>query len=134
MYFGDLTPYGYLRPLEPNKMTLNVGWLDDQHDFPKGDVPEEVLANIFILCKTPVQKTRGAHSCQFCFEKRWGCVAARDGVELGIGSGEIRVPGSSGMIYASPCMIYHYISEHHYKPPQQFIEAVLRLARSDSKE
>ena len=128
MYFADLTAYTYLgNDPSSQKSVLNVGWLDDQHEFPRGDVPEEALAKIFELCRNPVQKTRGAHSCQLCSERRWGCIAVRSGTELGIGSGEIRVKGTAGVTYASPCMIYHYISEHHYKPPQQFIEAVLGL-------
>jgi hypothetical protein len=46
-------------------------------------------------------------------------------VRLELGNGEIRVIGSAGKVYASPVMIYHYMSEHNYLPPQEFIDAVL---------
>lgn len=40
------------------------------------------------------------------------------------GSGEIRVKGIN-CVYAAPVMIYHYVRVHGYKPPQEFIEAVI---------
>jgi hypothetical protein len=43
-----------------------------------------------------------------------------------VGSAEIRVDGLSGQRYASPDMIIHYVEEHGYAPPADFVEGVLR--------
>jgi len=29
------------------------------------------------------------------------------------------------VVYAAPDLIYHYVVEHHYCPPDEFIQAVL---------
>ena len=41
------------------------------------------------------------------------------------GNGEIRVTDRSGVTYVAPVLIRHYVSEHEYVPPRQFIDAVL---------
>jgi hypothetical protein len=125
-YFADLTAYSFLRG-SPDKQELNVGWLTRWHKFQKGPVPESVLAKIFQLCRTPMNKTRGFHSCEFCHGRKFGQVVERDGVQLRLGSAEIRVPGVPGVEYACPDMIYHYMAEHAYKPPDEFIDAALNL-------
>jgi hypothetical protein len=47
---------------------------------------------------------------------------------LSLGSAEIRVPGSGGRIYAAPDLIYHYVEAHGYRPPDEFVEAVMATA------
>jgi hypothetical protein len=46
----------------------------------------------------------------------------RERVELGWA--EIRVFGDDGKVYAAPNMIYHYVTAHHYKPPDAFVRAL----------
>ena len=46
---------------------------------------------------------------------------------------ELRVLGSDGVIYAAPAMLRHYITVHHYRPPEQFIQAVLHGLRPSSR-
>jgi len=41
-----------------------------------------------------------------------------------LGYSEIRVNGPSGQSYAAPCLIYHYINERGYKPPDVFLPAL----------
>ena len=123
-YFEDLTPYSYVQRTARDG-ELNIGWLDDQHCFTTGAVPEHVLAKIFELCKKPMNLTRGKQSCLLCKERGLVCSGGRNGVRLELGNGEIRVNGKSGKVYASPVMIYHYIEAHNYQPPQEFIEALL---------
>lgn len=45
--------------------------------------------------------------------------------EFVVGHAEIRVQGPSGRRYASPDMIIHYVQEHGYQPPQDFIDGVM---------
>jgi hypothetical protein len=125
-YFADLSPYTYIRGLV-NQKVLNVGWLSHGHKFREGTVPEEVLAKIFVLCKSPVNQTQGLHSCEFCPSSQFGQPVERDGVQLRLGSAEIRVPSRSGVEYACPDMIYHYMKDHSYKPPQEFVDAFREL-------
>jgi len=125
-YFADLSPYPYIGSAA-GEGVLNVGWLSRWHGFPRASVSEEVLARIFELCKSRVNQTKGFHSCEFCRTSGWGQLAERDGVQLRLGSAEIRVAGRSGVTYACPDMIYHYVKDHGYGPPQEFIDALLEM-------
>lgn len=70
----------------------------------------------------------GLHYCDLCgaapfgdhpwFTPRPGhhCAAA--------GTGEIRVPGPSGVAFAAPQLIGHYVADHGYLPPRTFCDAV----------
>src|SRR5262249_25113044 len=51
-----------------------------------------------------------------------------DGRHIGVGNGEIQVTGEGTTIYVAPTMILHYVAEHHYLPPDEFIKA-LRVGR-----
>ena len=48
--------------------------------------------------------------------------------EITLGNGEIQIAGEGNTVYVAPTMIVHYIMDHHYVPPEAFIEA-LRLGR-----
>ena len=48
-------------------------------------------------------------------------------------NGEIRVV-KEGLTFAAPVLIVHYIEEHGYLPPAQFIEAVERAEISTAEE
>lgn len=37
-------------------------------------------------------------------------------------------------MYAAPSLIIHYILQHGYKPPQEFIDAVMESEEADSDE
>lgn len=41
-----------------------------------------------------------------------------------LGSAEIRVPGKGVKSYAAPNLLYHYIKDCGYLPPQEFLDAV----------
>jgi hypothetical protein len=112
-FFEDLTPYTYLRPEEEEAGTVNVGWLDDQHPFPTGETSAEFHAKLRKLCQRRVKQTRGFHHCDFC--------KGRDKAQ---GSAEVRAIGDD-RVYAAPELVYHYVLPHGYKPPADFIAAVL---------
>ena len=81
---------------------------------------------------------RGFHNCEFCALSwnEWGKQHPNYGENaglMGIGNGEIRVIGNS-MLYAAPALIYHYVIEHNYQPPQEFIDAILTGPQSGSIE
>ena len=45
------------------------------------------------------------------------------GERIGLGSAVIMVFGKEG-IYVAPNLIYHYVTIHHYKPPEEFLRAL----------
>lgn len=159
-YFRDLSLYSYTRYA---RWALNVGWLDPIHAFDRELPSERVLDALWQFVKAPVVRTRGLHACEICLrdpdhdvvvrdlQQRMRLVpydelpwpeddrtrsvrAVRHGEDLLIGNAEIRVFGENGAIYAAPTLIYHYVLEHHYKPPGEFVRALLVSARPPGDE
>lgn len=113
MYFEDLTSYEYVKIPEKS---FNVGWLDDKHEFTKGEPPLGFVEKLEQYKHHTAMLTKGFHMCQFCSD---------DVPKKSYSSNEIRVVSSEGKLYASPTMIIHYVKEHNYLPPQEFIDAVM---------
>jgi hypothetical protein len=123
---GPLDAYGWQVPLRA------VGWLEHPHEFTKGRAPHGLVAKIREMAEqTSViysgSTFRGLHRCSHC-------VAA--GLQASSLSGShvnIFVPGTT-VVYAAPAGIVHYIEDHSYLPPREFVEALLRCpdCRSDS--
>jgi hypothetical protein len=151
-YYEDLSPYEYFADSEPlGLQPVNVGWLDENKPFPKGETSLEFKARLFEfrLPKYVVHSTRGVHTCQFCNvsdheryeqskerygeEAHWLSIYEEKAQPMSLGNGEIRVIGQS-TLYAAPTLIHHYVVEHNYKPPDEFIEAVLEGPAPGSKE
>jgi len=129
MYIEDLSNYINLKgEVEPN--TFAIGWLDDQHSFPKGMVPESALERILALCFCLVNQTRGFHQSPFIHPSPIGYSAEYRGKQIRLGSAEIRVQGKSGKVYAAPNLIYHYIKDCGYLPPQEFLDALTNAPAS----
>jgi hypothetical protein len=126
MYFPDLSPYTYLNR-EPNPNLVTIGWLDAEHDFPKGNVTADLLEKILALCFKPVNPTRGIHQSPFIPPNLYGYPVEYKGKRMGLGSAEIRVPGKDGKSYAAPNLIYHYIKDCGYLPPHDFLDALKSL-------
>ncbi len=75
-----------------------------------------------------VNECLGYHDCDLCpgelpaDQQTW----RRPGhLRACIGNGEIRVPARPGTAFAAPRLIGHYVLDHSYQPPQDFIDAVL---------
>lgn len=139
-YFKDLTPYEYFQHSGKQEMPiLNIGWLE-LDDFETGDCSPEFKEKLFQFCLDPniVAIARGFQECIFCGMSwyDWGRKHPDYGPNthwMSIGDGEIRVLGNS-TVYAAPALIFHYVAEHHYKPPQEFVDAVLTGPQPGSKE
>jgi hypothetical protein len=135
MHFVDLTPYTY-GPEEGDPPALNVGWLDIATPFERGPVPAGFIQRLKrLVSRQHHSQMRGFQVCQFCNDLEAGL---RDGggfnrklydechADGRFSSAEIRVRGVDGRCYASPRMIAHYVEAHCYKPPDEFIEAVMQ--------
>jgi len=118
----DLSPYG------DSPRRLNVGWLETGHPFPPGEVPDKFAERLFQICLRS-RKTRGSHPCPFCPQSQKAKTYLHRGKNISFGSGEIAIKGKHWKSYVAPDLVYHYIVEHHYRPPDEFIEAVLHPRR-----
>ncbi len=127
-YYGDLTPYTYDRDngdtaasgLWQGVPVLNVGWLSRGKRYTTGSAPPGLAETLKSMASTHrAQQTRGFHLCPWCTP------GPDDGLlDSPQGSAEIRVMGS-GVAYAAPELIAHYVEAHGYLPPAAFVAAVL---------
>lgn len=131
-YLPDLSDYSYL-PEFARPGTKAIGWLDEEHDFQTSHPDEEVLNALWQFCKTSVAQTRGVHPCPFC-KRQLGTEVQRAKESLLLGTAEIRIFSSEGKVYAAPTLIYHYVADHRYRPPAEFLEALLKGPRPGSEE
>jgi hypothetical protein len=120
----DLEPCGYF-PLECEALT-SIGWLGRGAEFDTGPVGEDFVRKLTELCSAPWQPvvSAGFHVCELC---------QFDGPAF---SDNVFVP-YQGRIYVAPVAVVHYISAHWYRPPQDFIDAVLKcppIASMDYKK
>lgn len=121
-HYRDLTPWGELGRSEG---TLAVGWLAAGKPFARGAFPEDLLA--CLLCRPAELLSMGTHRCELCmptandgpFVEELNYVAGGSTVHL--------VAGARGITYAAPELIYHYIRDHGYAPPEKFV-AALRIS------
>ncbi|MDE7252660.1 MAG: hypothetical protein K2O32_06940 [Acetatifactor sp.] len=132
MYFKDLTKYEYHGDLEDS---LNIGWLENGHLFNQGSVSEKFMDKLWGYLRYPVRIFRGFHTCDLCEKPNTGVpVVEYKGQKRKVGYYEMRVWGKDGNVYAAPSLIFHYILQHGYQPPQEFIDAVMDSENPDSDE
>ena len=116
-YYPDL---GETTMISSGSHVRAIGWLDDVHDFQTGKSSPEFVHKLSKITENYVASESalgwtfdsffGYHTCELCgkFEHGGNC---------GVPAGQV--------LYVAPAMISHYVEEHEYLPPQQFIDAVL---------
>jgi hypothetical protein len=135
MYFEDLSAYFYRFRGErkPDPKVLNVGWLAKGHFYPKGTVSKRILNRILGLCVyDAVNRTMGFHVSPFLEPAVCGYPVEYCGKKIILGTAEIWVRGKHGITYAAPDLIYHYIKDCEYLPPQEFLDAVDSLPQVEN--
>lgn len=129
-HFDDLSLYSYyLKNQTP--FIYNVGWVSPDKYYTQGNVPTtfiEKLVSIFNSTgniKFTFNEVRGNEPCCICNTQ----VETIDkGRLIPLGYCELLIPSiDKGFYYASPSLIIHYIKEHHYQPPEKYIDSVLAL-------
>jgi hypothetical protein len=124
-FFPDMSLYSYHQS-GARPRTHNVGWIEANECFPTGTVSDKFLKRLWMFCKIPVVQTRGFHVCGLCnMATDVVPLLEFEGETLEFGTAEIRVIGMNGLMYASPNLIFHYVRDHGYKPPQVFVDAVI---------
>jgi hypothetical protein len=131
VYLADGEPYlSTYASVRSQVRALAVGWLDPSHPYPVGNVDDEFLGHLFEACRThAVARTRGWYRCPFCrseagVEPPAPTTVARGGEFLPVGDAEIRVVTKDGTWLVAPTLVLHYVLEHAYRPPPEFVEAV----------
>src|SRR5215469_9958674 len=124
MYIPDLAPYVFMNH-KTDPHLLAVGWLDEHHGFSKGKVAKDRMEKILSLCFKPVNQTRGFHISPFLPSPGLNTYQVKyNDRKMSLGSAEISVAGRNDKIYAAPNLIYRYIKDWGYLPPQEFLDAL----------
>lgn len=109
-----------------------IGWLGEGHPFPVGSVSPELLAALRAHVRSAWQPIvcAGPHFCELCPEPP----AGKRGRKSRAGaSGNVWIPAEDA-VYVAPGLIDHYIEEHGYQPPDEFVAAVLACPSQGSAE
>jgi hypothetical protein len=118
-YYRDLSP---CTELGGSDRILAVGWLAPGEPFASGPFPDDLLA--CLLCRPREVMSCGTHWCELCMptandDSYWG-----ESQRVASGSSDFLVAGDGGITYAAPELIYHYIRDHGYAPPEEFTAAL----------
>ena len=131
---GDKWGYGQL---EGNLELCAVGWLGDFVPS-EGETPDECISALWEAYESNnvlSDGTSGFHNCELCHgDNAWypggkvGPIVKWRETELQVmGHGHFLIQ-TDELVYLAPVLILHYIINHKYRPPDEFIEAVNRGA------
>jgi hypothetical protein len=106
---------------------IAIGWLHPDHPFPRGIASPEFIQRLTEIARDWGKSidalnwgaAGGFHECEFCSKP---LKSRRHGDDLA--SGTFGVPAID-RIYYCPEMIAHYVAEHEYLPPPEFVAAVM---------
>lgn len=113
---------------------LRVGWLspgfltaEDERIDDK--TAQEVLTRMNLIYSNRMYKffaniERGIIPCKIC--NRVVSYESDQGLCVEVGHSELWIPFNN-TIYISPDIVEHYIRRHKYKPPKEYIDAILNL-------
>jgi hypothetical protein len=95
-----------------------VGWLSADHPYDQGEIPSETLVRIREFANLWGESTdalgwgvlMGTHTCEFCRRARR--------------TGNFGVP-QADLLYVAPELLPHYVEQHGYRPPAEFLAAVM---------
>jgi len=111
MYFKD----GHVEETHYGVKMIKIAWLDKGKPYTKGKCPPEFLEKL--KKQDPAAYTKGWHDCPFCETRSKETTS----------STQFQWPIKGKTYYDVPFMIIHYIEEHGYLPPQEFIDFVMTL-------
>jgi hypothetical protein len=119
----------------PDGLTLYaVGWIENKVPV-TGEVPDECidrLVDAHESDKTISDGTMGWHDCEVYTNRKQRCTDGRPGFVIQWRDGELHLLGHGhhlvrlgSAVYMCPVLILHYILEHGYQPPVEFLKAVI---------
>lgn len=121
-HFNDLTECNYFGEVSASSLRA-VGWLTIDKPFVTGPMDKDVFVKIKELLRDHWQPmvTLGVHHCDLCQ------------FDSPCGSANLFVPNGD-LIFVCPELVVHYIAAHHYRPPDEFIEAVVNCPMTSSMQ
>ena len=126
-YFADLVPCDSGSVITDDCRILAIGWLDSKHPYARGTVEIEFFRKLIRLIAHPLPTSAtnlGFHVCELC-RFTGGGDSVFEGAKISSRSKRtIYVPGNQAL-YCAPELIAHYVDSHEYKPPEEFVSAVL---------
>lgn len=137
-YYPDLSEYVNIhnRSNQPLSNVFNIGWISNNHTFTKGPVESDFINKLKLLHdKNGTLLYRSIRICTYCYElENNNPNIDETNIEMDLDlfgftsmAKEIWVPDlTSGIIYASPALIVHYVIHHQYQPPECYVNAVLQ--------
>lgn len=116
-YFADGEPCTYAVGRYPAGVrVVAIGWLDDKHPYREGPADSEFVRLLEDACRShDGVQWLGPHFCELC-------IAA--GNEPAHCTTDLIVVAPDGTWYHAPTMIIHYVTEHGYSPPEEFVAAI----------
>ena len=104
-----------------------IGWLSSDQPYPKSGVPPAFVARLRQFVRLASQSAAtlsfpafgGFHTCELCEQ-------VHDCQNLGVPAGPL--------LYIAPAMIGHYVEQHEYCPPAEFVAAVMASPLPDTVE
>jgi len=114
---------------------VSIAYLSRDREYPQGGLPDEVFDRLVALVKRPFGAWCGHHDCDLdpCGSGSPIKVKYKGQSISTCCSSDILVPGEN-VVYSAPALILHYIRAHHYQPPAEFVDAVMRCPEPGSAE
>lgn len=128
-WLEDLDPYTGCEQDDYLGITpLAVGFLTHKRQFETGEANLKFTTKLLRFCSAEITvcPTPQPRPCPLCNQP-----ITVNGWRLG--GAEIRTIGDEE-IYAAPDLIYHYIVDHGYAPPAEFVRSVMKGPGVDSAE
>jgi hypothetical protein len=110
----------------PEGLTLRaVGWLE-RPGFPTGAVPRECIGSLVAALHGGIFRdgSRGIHGCTLCGQESPAVRWKRRKFPLQ-GHGHYLVQLGQ-VVYMAPALLLHYVLDHGYCPPDEFLVAVMK--------
>ncbi|MEQ1571109.1 MAG: hypothetical protein ABMA64_36100 [Myxococcota bacterium] len=129
MKYEDLSPYSEQLGFDARGI-VNVGWLDASRIYPTGRIEDSTFWTKlgWLTLHARAFSARAVSPCPICRTVS----ATWEGQRLGLA--ELWVPSASTDVFVCPDLISHFITEHFYRPPQIFVEAVLQYPPSLARD
>src|SRR5262245_28699240 len=113
--------------LSPETPIFLIGWIDTLVPA-HGPVGDAALARLFEALERRdylSDNTRGSHSCELCPTPMQVQHVRHGDQEARVGGHGFFLVEHQGKAYAAPPLLLHYVLDHGYRPPDEFLEAVL---------
>lgn len=126
MYIPDLASRSYIGFEGPIRA---VGWLQHPHPFSRGRVDDKFVQRLLAHIDKPpgFLGSRGYYSCSLC------AAGGLPGPNPLSSQAEILIPAGD-YVFEAPVYIGHYVIDHGYRPPDPFIDAIMKSPAPGSCE